>query len=80
MSMAEVKCLWIPAGETVTFAPGLLHVMLFGVRSPLIEGNEIALKLVFDNAGEVNVKVPVRSIAAGSGAGNGHSHGLKICD
>ena len=80
MSMKEVKCLAIPAGGTVTFAPGSLHVMLLGVKSPLVEGNEIDLTLTFDNAGEVKVNVPVRGIAAGSGAGGGHAHDLEICD
>ncbi len=80
MSMVEVKCIGIPAGGTVTFAPGSLHVMLFGVRSPLIEGEAITLTLAFDKAGEVQVNVPVRGIAAGSGGNGDHAHGLEICD
>jgi copper(I)-binding protein len=80
MSMAPVGCLGIPADGTVTFAPGSLHVMLFGLKSPLVEGSEIALTLTFDKAGEVNVKVPVRGIAAGAGAGGEHGHDLETCD
>ena len=80
MFMAEVKCLVIPAGETVAFEPGSLHVMLFGVKAPLIEGSEIALTFRFEKAGEVTVQVPVRGIAAGSGKGSHGSHRGEICD
>ncbi len=80
MSMTAVKCLVIPAGETVAFEPGSLHVMLFGVTSPLLEGSEIALTLRFDEAGEVTVQVPVRGIAAGAGEGGRGSHRVEICD
>lgn len=80
MSMTQVKCIAIPAGGAVAFAPGSLHVMLFGLKAPLVEGAETSLTLVFDHAGEVNVRVPVRGVAAGSEGGGGHSHEPDICD
>jgi copper(I)-binding protein len=80
MSMVDVGCLAIPAGGTVTFAPGGLHVMLLGVKSPLVEGAEITLTLRFDAAGDVEVRVPVRGIAAGSDAVSEPTPEADICD
>jgi copper(I)-binding protein len=80
MSMAEVPCIGIPAGGTVRLAPGGLHVMLLGVKSPLTEGDEITLTLRFDAAGDVEVRVPVRGIAAGADQGGEPVHAPEICD
>jgi copper(I)-binding protein len=49
----------IPAGGTVTMAPGGLHVMLTGLAAPLKEGEQIDLELVFEKAGAMKVSVPV---------------------
>lgn len=58
----------VPAGKSVAFAPGGHHVMLIGVKSPLKEGNTIALTLVFEKAGTIVVNVPVKRSAP-----NGHA-------
>jgi copper(I)-binding protein len=49
----------IPAGETVTFEPGGLHVMFMGLDAPLKEGEKNAATLVFENSGSVDVKFNV---------------------
>lgn len=64
MSMRAIPTLDLPAGQTVTLAPGGLHIMLFGLRSPLKPGALVPLDLVFqDRSGNmqtVHVRVPVR--------------------
>jgi copper(I)-binding protein len=64
MGMREVTGgLAIPPGKTVTFAPGGYHIMLFGLKQKLQEGQTIPLLLRFAKAGEQMVTVKVRSDA-----------------
>lgn len=49
----------IPSGEVVAFEPGGLHIMLFGLRSPLKAGTEYHLTLQFESAGDLDVVVKV---------------------
>ena len=59
MRMREMQGLELPAGKTVTLAPGGLHLMLTGLKAPLKLGDKLALKLRFEKAGEVEVTVNV---------------------
>lgn len=63
----------VPAGETVTLAPGGLHVMLMDVRTPFKEGECLALTLQFEAAGSLPVVVSVGPVGA-SAAPEGHAH------
>ncbi|CUH78106.1 copper chaperone PCu(A)C [Tropicibacter naphthalenivorans] len=49
----------IPAGETHALARGGDHVMFMGLNAPFVQGESFALTLVFENAGEIVVDVPV---------------------
>lgn len=53
----------VAPGETVTLAPGGLHVMCVDVAEPLQEGDRMPLTLVFEEAGDVSVTVDVRGQA-----------------
>jgi copper(I)-binding protein len=58
--MREVPVLHVASGEKVEFAPGGLHVMLMGLRKPLVAGKTFVLELVFEVAGPRQVTVTVR--------------------
>jgi len=60
MRMREVERIDLPAGARTELKPGGLHVMLIGLRSPLQEGQELAITLVFDDASRVEIHAPVR--------------------
>jgi copper(I)-binding protein len=64
MRMRPVPKVDLPAGETVKFAPGGLHVMLFELKQPLEPGSAVGLSLlVEDGSGRqsrVNVSAEVR--------------------
>ncbi len=64
----------IPLGkhETVTFAPGGLHVMLMGLTGPLREGETVDVRLEFEDGSTLDMTVPVKSISA-SGMSKGSS-------
>lgn len=49
----------IPAGQTVTLAPGSFHVMLTALKQPLVKGETLTLTLIFEKAGAVELQVPI---------------------
>jgi copper(I)-binding protein len=59
MKMQQVMEIALPAGQTVQLKPGGLHVMFIGLVNPLQTGDSISLTLVFKNAGEIVIDVPV---------------------
>jgi len=60
MSMQPRDNVEIPAGGEVEFKPGSLHIMLVDLRKPLAVGDEVALTLRFEKAGEIVLNVKVR--------------------
>lgn len=56
--------LLIPAGETVTLAPGGFHLMFMGLNAPIAEGDSVPVTLTFEKAGSITIDL----IAAGSAA------------
>lgn len=63
----------IPAGETVELKPGGYHLMLMGLKQPLVEGGTVPVTLNFDKAGKVDVTLQVRAINARGAAGGKHA-------
>lgn len=55
----------IPAGATVTLAPGGYHLMLMQLEQPLREEERVPVTLHFERAGTIEVELEVRDIAAG---------------
>ncbi len=53
--------------ETVTFAPGGLHMMLLGLVAPLRKGETLDITLELEDGLTLDVTVPVKSITAGGG-------------
>lgn len=65
MKMREVKMIEVPANGSVELKPGGLHLMFMDIKTPLKAGESVAVKLKFQKAGEVEIKVPVRDISGG---------------
>ncbi len=78
MKMAELPSgIAIPAGATVTLAPGGLHMMFLQLTGPLVEGATVPVTLTFAQAGDVTVELAIGGIAARSpdgGMTHGHDH------
>ena len=49
----------IAPGQTVTAGPGGLHVMLTGLKKPLVAGTRVPLVLTFRHAGAITVQLDV---------------------
>ncbi len=60
MTMQQQSHLPLPAGKTVTFKAGGLHLMLIGKRQPLQAGDHIPLTLRFSNQQKLTVLLPVK--------------------
>lgn len=54
----------IPAGGTVVFAPGGLHVMFIGLKAAVTPGQMIRARLTFERAGAVDVAFKAETAAA----------------
>jgi hypothetical protein len=57
--MRELDAVPVPAGGRVLFAPGGLHLMLLGLRQPLVAGERVPLVLEFERAGRVETALVV---------------------
>lgn len=59
-SMAHVMTLPIPAGGTLSLAPGGTHIMLSDFSAMPQAGDSLTLTLTFARAGSVTLQLPVR--------------------
>ena len=76
MRMRPVDAVEIAPGEPAMLQPGGLHVMLMGLKAPLVEGETFALTLVFERAGRVEVEVQIeKATQTEAPAGMKHDHG-----
>jgi hypothetical protein len=66
MRMRELdKGLEIPAGGSVTLAPGGFHVMFIQLKEPFKEGAQVPVTLVFEKAGSIDVVFAVSAMGSG---------------
>jgi periplasmic copper chaperone A len=59
MRMRPLKNMPVPVGSLVEFRSGGNHLMLVGLKRPLVAGQVVPLTLRFQKAGAVRVDVPV---------------------
>lgn len=60
MHMTEVPALPVPANDSVSFRPLGAHVMLLGLRRPLVPGDTVAVTLAFRSGASLEVRAGVR--------------------
>ncbi|WP_171235248.1 copper chaperone PCu(A)C [Ruegeria sp. HKCCA6837] len=66
----------IPAGETYMLKRGGAHVMFMGLTAPFEQDAMVPVTLIFENAGEVEIEIPVDLERQDKGGHGGHgSHG-----
>ena len=69
--MQDVDGLDLQAGQPVTLAPHGLHLMMTGLKHPLVAGSYITIALRFRQSGSATYNVPVVPIGA-NGPGAAH--------
>lgn len=72
MKMRPVKAIEVAPGEPAVLKPGGLHIMLMGLKAPLVKGESFPLTLVFERAGRVEIEV---SIGEGTAMEHQMDHG-----
>ena len=70
MRMHQVPDVELPAGKRVTLKPGGYHLMLVGLKKPLVEGSRVPLELTFEHAGTIDVELAVQSMTVGAHGGH----------
>ncbi|NOD92933.1 copper chaperone PCu(A)C [Ruegeria sp. HKCCD4884] len=65
----------IPAGETHMLKRGGDHVMFMGLTAPFEQDATVPLTLIFENAGEVEIEIPVDLERQDKGGHGSHDHG-----
>lgn len=64
MRMRQVEAIDVPAGGSAELKPGGLHLMMIDLTGQLVEGETVDVTLVFEQAGEVNVTLPIKGPGA----------------
>lgn len=54
----------LPPSQPVHLAPGGIHIMLMGLKQPLVAGDHVPLALTFAHAGTLTVSVPIEPLGA----------------
>lgn len=87
MKMRQVEGIEIPAHGAAELKPGGLHVMMFGLKTPLVEGEAFPVELRFENGATRTVEVKVMKagtkmpmMGSGHDGGHGGSHGNQHGD
>jgi copper(I)-binding protein len=62
----------VPAGGSVTLAPGGLHIMFTQLKEPFAEGGKLPVTLTFEKAGKVDTFLHVKAVGASEGGGHDH--------
>jgi len=76
MKMRPVKKVEVPAEGSTEFKSGGLHLMIFGTKDPLKDGDTLPMTVVFEKAGPVELEFRVETIAGSNKKKSGDSgHG-----
>ena len=62
MRMRKLSALKLPAKKSVELKPGGIHLMVFGIRKPLREGDHASIRLRFADGREQSLMLPVKSL------------------
>lgn len=63
----------VSAGDAAVFEPGGLHIMLIGLKAPLVEEEAFSITLTFEKAGDIAMDVDVLPADAAGGEDH-HDH------
>ncbi len=77
MTMRPVSSLELPAGKSVELKPGGFHLMLFGLKQAIKEGDIVPVTLVIEGKDRqrqsIELKIPARALnSATAGSHQGH--------
>ena len=62
MTMREVRSVELPARSRIDFKPHGLHLMLVGLKQPLVNGGHFGLTVVLEKAGDLDLMVEIKPV------------------
>lgn len=65
MKMREVKGFEVPARQRLVLRPGGSHLMIVGIKRPLVKGERVPLTLRLERAGELHIELEVQPADSG---------------
>lgn len=65
MKMRQIESITIPAKGKVELKPGSLHIMLFDLKKPLVEGEAIDVQVTFANGQQHTFSAPIKKVMSG---------------
>lgn len=74
MRMRALERVELPAGRTVKFAPGGLHLMLIDLKQPLKAGDKVPLVLSVQVPGAAPAAIAIEAEVRAAAAGAAHKH------
>lgn len=74
VKMREVESFTIPQNGTLTLSESGQHIMLLGLKQPLVSGESVKLTLKFDDGSELPVSLMVSKQAMTKAEGHHHHH------
>jgi copper(I)-binding protein len=77
MTMRQVDGIEIPAGGTVTLAPGGYHLMFIGPKEPIKDGGKMPVTLTFEKAGTVDTFLHILPIGSQGPAAGSDAHDMN---
>lgn len=77
MQMSPIPNVPVPAGGAATLEPGGKHIMLIGLKQPLVVGDKFKVTLTFEKGGPMEIEAEVREGAMMSGDMNHDGAGME---
>ncbi|WP_077755005.1 copper chaperone PCu(A)C [Shewanella psychrophila] len=74
VKMRQVESFTIPQHGNLTLSESGKHIMLLGLKQPLVSGESVNLILKFDNGSELPVSLKVSKQAMAKSEGHHHHH------
>ncbi|KIE21886.1 hypothetical protein SE23_06670 [Vibrio sinaloensis] len=65
MKMRQIESITVPANGKVELKPGSLHIMLFDLTQPLVEGEAIDVQITFANGQKQTFNAPIKKVMSG---------------
>ncbi|RAS19082.1 hypothetical protein DFO50_102241 [Microvirgula sp. AG722] len=72
LKMRRVDGVSVEPGQRVALQPGSYHIMLIGLKKPLLAGESFPLTLHFKRAGDVRVDVKIEATTSEAPAADAH--------
>ncbi|UPQ90236.1 copper chaperone PCu(A)C [Vibrio sinaloensis] len=65
MKMRQVERIQVPAKGKAVLKPGSLHIMLFELQQPFVEGEQIDVQITFADGEQQTFSAPIKKVMSG---------------